>query len=109
MSLTDGFGCRAAAALIAAARSGPVVSAGGQAPAASVTANGATAAAVRPELEAFDAAWRILKSNYVAESASHVDWDALRAELRPRAEAARSAEDVRAVIRDMLARIGQSH
>ena len=30
-------------------------------------------------------------------------------ELRPRAEAARSADDVRVVIREMLARIGQSH
>jgi carboxyl-terminal processing protease len=109
MSLTDGFGCRAAAVLVSAVLAGTAASAASQAPPASVTANGATAAAVRPELEAFDAAWRILKSNYVAENASHVDWDALRAELRPRAEAAHSAEDVRAVIRDMLARIGQSH
>ena len=38
-----------------------------------------------------------------------MDWDALAAELRPRAEAARSADEVRAVIREMLARIGQSH
>ncbi len=106
------FGVRlggpACAALLLASLAGDAASARAQTPAA-VTANGAASAAVRPELEAFDAAWNILRKNYVAESASHVDWDALRAELRPRAEAARSADDVRAVIREMLARIGQSH
>ncbi len=106
------FGVRlggpACAALLLASLAGGAASARAQTPAA-VTANGAASAAVRPELEAFDAAWNILRKNYVAESASHVDWDALRAELRPRAEAARSADDVRAVIREMLARIGQSH
>lgn len=98
----------ACAALLVACLAWGAVPAGAQTPSA-VTANGTPAGAIRPELEAFDAAWNILKKNYVAENASHVDWDALRAELRPRAEAARSADDVRAVIRDMLARIGQSH
>ena len=106
------FGARlggpTSAALLLVSLAGGAASARAQTPAA-VTANGTASAAVRPELEAFDAAWNILKKNYVAETASHVDWDALRAELRPRAEAARSADDVRAVIRDMLARIGQSH
>jgi carboxyl-terminal processing protease len=108
MPLGARLGGPACAALLLASLAGGAASAWAQAPAA-VTANGAASAAVRPELEAFDAAWNILRKNYVAESASHVDWDALRAELRPRAEAARSADDVRAVIREMLARIGQSH
>src|ERR1700750_3057990 len=107
MPLGVRFGRAPSVALLLASLAGGAASAGAQTPAA-VTANGTAPAAVRPELEAFDAAWSILKKNYVAESASHVDWDALRAELRPRAEAARSAEDVRAVIREMLARIGQS-
>ena len=62
-----------------------------------------------PELAEFDSAWTILRGNYVAENASHVDWDALRAELRPRAEAATSMAEVRAIIREMLDRVGQSH
>src|SRR5215831_3374613 len=102
------FGRAARGALLLASLASGTASAQAQTPSA-VTANGTATVAVRPELEAFDAAWNILKKNYVAESASHVDWDALRAELRPRAEAARSADDVRAVIREMLARIGQSH
>jgi carboxyl-terminal processing protease len=70
-----------------------------------VPAVGATSDALRE----FDTAWRILRDNYVAENAAHIDWDALRAELRPRAEAAQSIDDVRALIRVMLARVGQSH
>jgi carboxyl-terminal processing protease len=60
-------------------------------------------------LDTFDAAWRVLRANYVIETASRVDWDALREELRPRAARASSDEDVRAVIREMLERVGQSH
>jgi carboxyl-terminal processing protease len=100
------FGRGIRGALLLTSLAGGVASA--QTPSA-VTANGTAVAAVRPELEAFDAAWNILKKNYVAESASHVDWDAIRAELRPRAEAAKTPDDVRAVIREMLGRIGQSH
>src|SRR5262245_50860364 len=74
-----------------------------------LTANGAANVDIRPEVAAFDSAWNILRTNYVAESNSHVDWDALRAELRPRAEAARSVDEVRGVIRQMLERVGQSH
>ena len=71
-------------------------------------ASAAPAAAATP-LETFDAAWRVLRDNYVAEKTSKVDWDALRAELRPRAEQAATDEEVRVIVRDMLERIGQSH
>jgi carboxyl-terminal processing protease len=74
-----------------------------------ITANGAAPTDIRPEVAAFDSAWNILRTNYVAENNSHVDWDAIRAELRPRAEAARSVDEVRGVIRQMLDRVGQSH
>ena len=74
-----------------------------------LTANGSANADIRPEVAAFDSAWNILRTNYVAENNSHVDWDALKAELRPRAESARSVEEVRGVIRQMLERVGQSH
>ena len=74
-----------------------------------LTANGSATADIRPEVAAFDSAWNILRTNYVAENNSHVDWDAIKAELRPRAEAARSVDEVRGVIRQMLDRVGQSH
>jgi carboxyl-terminal processing protease len=68
----------------------------------------APAAPVSP-LETFEAAWRVLKDNHVARTASGVDLDALAAELRPRAAKATSDAEVRAVIREMLDRVGQSH
>lgn len=71
-------------------------------------ASAAPTVAVTP-LETFDAAWRVLRDNYVAETAARVDWEALRAELRPRAERAASEDDVRVVVREMLERVGQSH
>jgi carboxyl-terminal processing protease len=71
--------------------------------------SGTVAATVTAPLETFDAAWRVLRNNYVAEMAARVDWDALRAELRPRAEKATTDEEARALIREMIARIGQSH
>ncbi len=76
---------------------------------AAVTASGASSAAVSTPLEEFDAALQILRANFVAERAARIDWDALRAELRPRAQAAQSNDDVRVLIREMLDRVGQSH
>ena len=60
-------------------------------------------------VETFDAAWTIVRDSHFDPKMNGVDWDAVRAELRPRALAARNAGDLRAVIRDMLGRLGQSH
>jgi carboxyl-terminal processing protease len=73
-----------------------------------VTATGSPSATPTP-LQEFDAALQILRANYVAERAARIDWDALRQELRPRAQAAQSSEEVRVLIREMLSRVGQSH
>ncbi len=73
------------------------------------TVASAAPAATATPLETFDAAWRVLRDNYVAEKTSKVDWDALGAELRPRAEKAATDEEARVIIREMLERIGQSH
>ena len=85
---------------------GPSVA--GQAQAVPPVASAALTPAATP-IDTFDAAWRVLRANYVVETASRVDWDALRSELRPRAERASTDEEVRAIIREMLDRVGQSH
>ena len=69
----------------------------------------ATPSTTATPLDTFDAAWRVLRNNYVAETTRHIDWEALRAELRPRAERATSDDEVRGLVREMLDRIGQSH
>lgn len=60
-------------------------------------------------IESFDAAWKIINTQHFDADFNGVDWDAVRAELRPQAQAAEDMEGIRAVIRDMLSRLGQSH
>lgn len=57
----------------------------------------------------FDRAWRIVYETHFDTTFNGVDWLALRDELRPRAVAATSTTALRAVISDMVARLGQSH
>ena len=60
-------------------------------------------------LTTFDAAWTAIRETYVDESRTDADWDALRTEFRPRAARATTPDEVRGVLRDLLARIGHSH
>jgi len=67
------------------------------------------AAQVPDGLETFDAAWTIIRDTHFDPAMNGVDWNAVRTELRPRAAAAKSTGELRAVIRDMLERLGLSH
>lgn len=58
---------------------------------------------------AFDAAWLTINETYYDPHFGGLDWALVRRELRPAVEHAASADDQRAVIRDMLGRLGQSH
>ncbi len=69
----------------------------------------APAADIPKGLESFDAAWTIIRDTHFDPTFNGVNWDRVRAELRPRAEAATSTAEIRAVISLMLARLGQSH
>ncbi len=70
-------------------------------------------AAIRAQVpqgvETFDAVWTIVKDTHFDKSMNGVNWNAVRDELRPRAAAAKNAGELRAVLHDMLARLGQSH
>ena len=57
----------------------------------------------------FDSAWSRIANTHFDPEMGGVDWDAVRAELRPRALAAESPDSLRAVLTDMLARLGESH
>src|SRR5579871_4543609 len=60
-------------------------------------------------LQSFDVVWQTIHDTFVDPSFGGLDWDAVRAELRPKAEAATSENDVRRVLREMLSRLKQSH
>jgi len=60
-------------------------------------------------LDSFDAAWQTINDTFYDPHFGGLDWASVRAELRPKAEAAASLDAVRRVIREMLARLKQSH
>jgi carboxyl-terminal processing protease len=57
----------------------------------------------------FDAAWQTINDTFPDPSFGGVDWPGVARELRPKVEAAASADEARDVIRTMLARLNQSH
>lgn len=57
----------------------------------------------------FDSAWSIINRRHFDPTFGGRDWKALRDTLRPRVAAARDREALRAVMRDMIARLGLSH
>jgi carboxyl-terminal processing protease len=77
------------------------------------TAAGAAAqtVSISPELAlaTFDSAWNRINTTHYDTSFAGVDWEAVRAELRPAAAQSESLGSLRAVIRDMLSRLGESH
>lgn len=57
----------------------------------------------------FDSAWSIINRTYYDSTFRGIDWPGVRSELRPRAAASRTVAELRATIRTMLARMGESH
>lgn len=77
--------------------------------AASVIAQSTPGAWRQTQLASFDEAWQTIHDTFYDPTFAGLDWDAVRDELRPRVEAAASADAARDVIRDMLGRLGRSH
>lgn len=75
------------------------------------TAGSGAATRITPALAiaTFDSAWNRIRTAHYDTSYNGVDWDAARVELRPHAAAAQTLDDLRAVLRDMLSRLGESH
>ncbi|MGQ0539398.1 MAG: S41 family peptidase [Gemmatimonadaceae bacterium] len=57
----------------------------------------------------FDSAWSRVKATYYDSTLKGVDWDAVRRELRPRAEHARTRAALRALLLEMLSPLADSH
>jgi carboxyl-terminal processing protease len=59
--------------------------------------------------ETFDAVWKIVRDNHFDPKFDLAQWDRTKAELRPKAAAAKTPGELRAVLADMLGRLGLSH
>jgi carboxyl-terminal processing protease len=62
-----------------------------------------------PALASFDDVWRTVADTFYDPTFGGLDWNAVRVELRPKAEGAESADAVRRVIAEMLGRLKRSH
>ena len=98
----------ATGAILAAAR--------GQAtpPSAPALADAPSASSADPAQRArnvatFDAMWTTVRDSHWDPERVGASWDAVRAELLPKAESSTSRDELRAVLMDALARLGQSH
>lgn len=63
----------------------------------------------RLNLESFDYVWRTIRDTHFDPTLGGLDWPAVRDELRPTIGAARTKEEARSVMRDMIGRLRQSH
>jgi carboxyl-terminal processing protease len=81
----------------------------GPAAAQQPTTFASTAVTQEEALAVFDSAWTRIHRSHYDSTFNGVDWLRVRSELRPRAEAARTTGTLRAVIQEMLGRLGQSH
>lgn len=61
------------------------------------------------QLASFDQAWQRIEETFPHEDMNGVDWNAVRDELRPKAQRARTAAELRPILEDMLGRLGASH
>jgi len=66
-------------------------------------------ATARLDLESFDHVWNTIRDRHWDAEMNGLDWKAVREELRPRAERAATRDEVRAVMDEMIDRLGLSH
>ncbi|MBL0927674.1 MAG: hypothetical protein IBJ11_08480 [Phycisphaerales bacterium] len=60
-------------------------------------------------VESFDKVWTTIRDSHWDPSLGGLDWEGVRAELRPKAEAAATMGEVRGVMGEMIGRLGLSH
>lgn len=60
-------------------------------------------------LASFDLAWTTINNTFYDPAFGGLDWEGVRASLRPKVEAAADPAETRAVIREMLATLKRSH
>jgi carboxyl-terminal processing protease len=61
------------------------------------------------DLDSFEHVWTTIRDKHWEKKPGGLDWDAIHAEFRPRVERARNTEEVRALLREMLGRLHQTH
>ena len=66
-------------------------------------------AEVYKAVETFDAVWTIVRDSHFDPKFDRANWDRIGEELRPKATRAKTSGELRAILADMLGRLGLSH
>lgn len=61
------------------------------------------------QIESFEKVWTTIRDKHWQKNPGGLDWDAIHAEFYPRIEAAKSDDEALAIMREMLARLKQTH
>jgi carboxyl-terminal processing protease len=62
-----------------------------------------------PEMDAFEQVWSTVRERVPQLQESGLDWEQIREEFAPRVRNAEDREEVRAILTEMLSKLGQSH
>src|SRR5580698_8319706 len=68
-----------------------------------------TAQASQANLDSFEKVWTTIRDKHWEKNPGGLDWQAIHQEYRPRIERAANIDEVRAVLKDMLGRLRQTH
>ncbi len=68
-----------------------------------------SAAERKLQVESFDRVFTTIRDKHFDPTLGGLDWGAIRDELRPRVERARTGDEARGVLRDLVGRLNQSH
>jgi carboxyl-terminal processing protease len=60
-------------------------------------------------LDSFEKVWTTIRDKHWQKEPGGLDWQAIHGEFRPRIEEAANTDEVRAILRDMLGRLHQTH
>src|ERR1022692_1049219 len=69
----------------------------------------ATPAERSDNIEAFEKVWTTVRDKHWDPKLGGLDWQAVHDELRPRMEAAKTADEGRVILNDMVGRLKQTH
>ena len=72
-------------------------------------ATGAWAQTRTIDLASFDLVWTTIRDTHWQKPPAGLDWDAMRAEYRPRVEKAATQTEARAAMQEMIGRLKQTH
>ena len=61
------------------------------------------------DIESFEYVWKTIRDKHWDPTLGGLDWQAVHDEFRPRVEQSKSSDEARALISEMLSRLGQSH